>query len=235
MTQAGQEANQKLRDALSRLLTPEQQEDIYGSEFLPAAEAGAEAVFASRDSKQVWQTSAEGQTYLNVKASHELVFGDSVGVGVTRANIYRLKLAHDDKALLKYPAAEGTPAEDFEGPGITSLRGISSQVTMGQVVLQEEDLCHDTDSRAKVNVPYVKQASLAYADVCIASAKHMLKAQWLDARQDFPALQNCQYASLTLSSADPLGPDLQSGISLEANATGSEQSKKFFDAKGMQG
>jgi hypothetical protein len=239
MTQARQEANQKLRDALSRLLTPEQQEDIYGDAFLPDAEA--EVVFTSRDSKQVWQTSAVGQTYLNVKASHELVLGDSVGVGVTRANIYRLKLAHDDKALFKYPAPAGTPADDSEGPRITSLRGISSQVTMGQVLLQEEDLYldHDTDSRAKVssrmNVPHVKQASLAYADVCIASAKQMVKAQWLDARQDFPALQNCQYASLTLSSADPLGPDLQSGISLEVKATGSEQSKKFFDAKGMQG
>ncbi len=57
MTQTSQEANQKLRDALSRLLTPEQQEDIYGSEFLPAAEAGSQdnVVFTSRDSKQVWQ------------------------------------------------------------------------------------------------------------------------------------------------------------------------------------
>jgi hypothetical protein len=61
--QAGQEAHQKLREALSKLLTPEQQEDIYGSEFLPAAQAGSQdnAVFTSRDSKQVWQTSTEGQ------------------------------------------------------------------------------------------------------------------------------------------------------------------------------
>ncbi len=225
-------ANWRLRQSLSRLLTPDQPEDIFN-----------QGVFPSRDSKRVWGTTAVGATHLNVKGTSEVVLGDNLDVSVARGNIYSVNLAYNDKGMLKYPAKEaGTSADDSEGPMIISLEGISSETYMGEVVLQEEDFYDDLDlpdidhgaeGKVRVTMANVAKTKLLQGSLHAASAKQIVNAEWLDSKQAFPAVENCEYASFTLAGADPIGSDTDQ-IPLRINAVGSEQSKNFFDADGMQ-
>ncbi len=173
------------------------------------------------------------------KANTELVMGDSASVSLTRGNIYSVNMAYSDAPLLKFPAAAGTPAGDQEGPKIINLSGISREVEMDEVVLEEQD--------ATVNLGYIKQAHLQYGNIANACAENIVKCEFLDYGNEkrFPKVEDCDYSTLSIFSKDGIDfdnyPTLKTGdgevksIPLDVNAVGSEQSKKFFGAQAMEG